>query len=478
MREDAADNVNLSRRAFLRSAAATIGSVALTSILGSKGVLAGDDKPEHWSGVIKPLHHPARCKRVIHLYMAGGPSQLETFDYKPKLAALNGQPMPESFTRGQPVAQLQGKPLTCLQPLYPFQKYGKSQQEICTLFPQIGAIADELCIIRSMKTEQINHDPAHTFMNTGTSISGRPSMGSWVLYGLGSESENLPGFVVLTSSGRGGQMQPIASRLWHSGFLPGQFQGVQFKSGADPVCYLGSPGGVTPQQQRQLIDAIQSLDRQHNQEVEDPEISTRINQYEMAFKMQSSVPDLMDCSNEPKEVLDLYGATGADGSFASNCLVARRLAERGVRFIQVYHRDWDHHQSIKRDIKIKAEEVDRASAALILDLKRRGMLDDTLVVWGGEFGRSPMAQDVDGRDHHIRGFSIFMAGGGIKPGITLGETDELGYNAIQDPVHVHDFHATLLHLLGIDHKRLTYKYQGRDFRLTDVEGNVVNKILA
>ncbi len=328
-----------------------------------------------------------------------------------------------------------------------------------------------------MKTDAINHDPAHTFMNTGTLISGRPSMGSWVLYGLGSDSEDLPGFVVLTSLGRGGQAQPISARQWHSGFLPSRFQGVEFRSKGDAVLYLSNPKGVTRARQRDVIDAIHALNRLHQETVDDPEIATRIAQYEVAFKMQASVPGLLDLSNEPKHVLEMYGTQGADGSFAANCLLARRLAERGVRFIQLYHRDWDMHGALKRDMAIVSKEVDQGSAALVKDLKQRGMLRDTLVVWGGEFGRTPMAQG-DGRDHHIMGFSMWLAGGGIRGGTTWGETDELGYNAVRDVVHVHDLHATLLHLLGIDHERLTYHYQGRDFRLTDVAGTVVQGILA
>jgi hypothetical protein len=429
------------------------------------------------TGTVNPLHYPPRARRIIYLYMAGGPSHLETLDFKPKLAAMHGQPMPESLTKGQPIAQLQGKELKCFAPQHPFRKYGQSEQEICEIFPHVGAVADDICIIRSMKTEAINHDPAHTFMNTGTTISGRPAMGSWVLYGLGSESENLPGFVVLVSTGKAGQQQPISARQWHSGFLPSRFQGVQFRSTGDPVLYVGNPIGVNLQQQRDVVDAVQALNRLQNNIVDDPEITTRIAQYEMAFRMQTSVPELMDISDEPQEVLDLYGTKGGDGSFAANCLLARRLAERGVRFIQLYHRDWDHHGGIKKDVQITAAEVDQGAAALLRDLKRRGMLDETLVIWGGEFGRTPMAQG-NGRDHHIKGFSLWMAGGGIKGGITHGNTDELGYNAVEDVVHVHDLHATILYLLGIEHKKLTYKFQGRDFRLTDVHGNVVHQLLA
>jgi hypothetical protein len=459
-----------------------MGMLALASLL-KPGLLHAADtetgKPvlDRWRGVVNPLHFPARAKRVIYLYMAGGPSHLESFDYKPKLAQMHGQGMPETFTKGQPIAQLQGQKLNCFAPQHPFKKFGKNGQEICEIFPQIGAVADEICIIRSMRTEAINHDPAHTFMNTGTTISGRPAMGSWLLYGLGSESENLPGFVVLISTGKAGQQQPISARQWHSGLLPSRFQGVEFRSKGDPVLYVNSPKGVSPERQRDVVDTVQTLNRLENSIVEDAEIATRIAQYEMAFRMQTSVPELMDISNEPKEVLDLYGTKGGDGSFAANCLLARRLAERGVRFIQLYHRDWDHHSGIKRDVQVTAAEVDQGAAALLQDLKRRGMLDETLVIWGGEFGRTPMAQG-NGRDHHIKGFSIWLAGGGIKGGITHGNTDELGYNAVEDVVHVHDLHATMLYLLGIDHKKLTYKFQGRDFRLTDVHGNLIQKILA
>jgi len=465
----------LQRRTFLGQSARGLGSLALTSLFHPSLLRAAESNAGR--GVIDPPHLAPRARRVIFLSMAGGPSHLETLDPKPKLAAMHGQPMPGSYTAGMPIAQLQGQALKCYAPQHPFRRFGKSGQELCELFPEIGGVSDEICIVRSLVTEAINHDPAHTFMNTGTTISGRPSMGSWITYGLGSDCADLPGFVVLTSNGRGGQNQPIASRQWHSGFLPSKFQGVQLRGKGDPVLYLGRPDGVGPEQQREVVDAVQALNRVRDDSVDDPEIATRISQYEMAFKMQASVPGLMDIADEPKEVLDLYGTKGADGSFAANCLLARRLAERGVRFIQLYHRDWDHHGNLKNDIKLKAEEVDRASAALIIDLKRRGMLDETLVIWGGEFGRTPMAQG-SGRDHHIKGFSMWLAGGGIKGGISHGSTDELGYAAVEDVVPVHDLHATMLHLLGVDHKRLTYKFQGRDFRLTDVHGNVVRTILA
>jgi hypothetical protein len=422
-------------------------------------------------------HHTPRAKRVIFLYMSGGPSQFETFDPKPELARRDGQPMPDSLTRGQPLAQLQGKELRILGPRYPFLRFGKSGQQMTTLLPHLASVADDLCIIRSMQSDQINHDPAHTFMNTGSAIPGRPSMGSWVLYGLGKETRDLPGYVVLLSAGEGLMMQPIAARLWHSGFLPGDLQGVQFNARNDPVYYLKNPPGVTRADQEDLIGTIGRLNRAFAQRTPDPEITTRIHQYELAARMQLSVPELLDFRDEPQSILDLYGTHPRERTFAANCLLARRLAERGVRFIQLYHRDWDHHTNV-HDIEQKCREVDRASAALVKDLKQRGLLDDTLVIWGGEFGRTPMAQDKTGRDHHIRGFSIWMAGGGIKPGITYGATDELGYHAVENPVHVHDFHATLLHLLGLDHLRLTVPHQGRDMRLTDVAGRIVGDLIA
>ena len=410
--------------------------------------------------------------------MAGGPSHLETFDPKPKLAEQNGQPMPESITKGQQIAQLQGQPLKCFAPQANFRKFGGSGTEISERFPQIGGALDEICLIRSMKTEAINHDPAHCFMNTGTTISGRPSMGAWVTYGLGSEAEDLPGFVVLTSHGQGGQNQPIAARQWSAGFLPSRYQGVNLRGKGDPVLYLSNPSGINAERQHDVIDAVNRLNARYDARVDDPEIATRIAQYEMAFKMQASVPELMDSAGEPQHILDLYGCKPGDGSFAANCLLARRLAERGVRFIQLYHKDWDHHGGVKEGVELKAAEVDQASAALIRDLAQRGMLSETLVVWGGEFGRTPMSQGGSGRDHHIAGFTMWAAGGGIKGGVVHGATDDFGYHAVEDIVEVHDLHATILHLLGIEHSRLSYRFQGRDFRLTDVRGHVVKAILA
>lgn len=470
----------LTRRAFLGRASRGIGALALAGLIDPAIVhaAASSTGADKWAGVINPLDYPQKARRIIYLCMAGGPSHLETFDPKPKLAEMHGQPMPESITKGKQIAQLQGQPLKCFAPQYPFKKFGNCGAEICELFPHIGSVADDITIIRSMTTEAINHDPAHCFMNTGTTISGRPAMGAWITYGLGSEAHDLPGFVVLTSNGKGGQNQPIAARQWHSGFLPSRFQGVHLRGKGDPVLYLSNPAGVSRDVQQDVVQAINAINRKTNELVDDPEIATRITQYEMAFMMQASVPELMDVKGEPKQIFDLYGCQPGDGSFASNCLLARRLAERGVRFIQLYHKDWDHHGNIKNDIALKAQEVDRASAALIEDLKQRGMLDDTLVIWGGEFGRTPMSQGGSGRDHHIAGFSIWMAGAGVKGGLTYGATDEFGYSAVQDVVEVHDMHATMLHLLGIDHKKLIYRFQGRDFRLTDVKGEVVRKILA
>ena len=465
----------LTRRSFLGGGVTGLGAIAARQLLGGRGA---QGEPGRYDGVVSPRHHAPRVKRVIHLYMAGGPSHLETLDHKPKLRELHGQPMPESFTKGQPIAQLQGQRLMCLGPQHPFARFGESGQEICARFPHIGSVADELAIIRSMKTDQINHDPAHTLFNTGSTQPGRPSMGSWVTYGLGSECDDLPGFVVLTSVGKGGQAQPIAARQWSAGSLPSRFQGVEFRSKGDPVLYVQNPAGVSRSQQRDAVDAIAALNRLRDQDAHDPEIATRIAQFEMAFRMQASVPELADLGTEPQEVLDLYGVQGQDGSFASNCLLARRLAERGVRFVQVYHRAWDHHGGVKRAIDITADEVDKATAALITDLKRRGMLDDTLVLWGGEFGRTPMGQG-NGRDHHIRGFSYFMAGGGVKGGVSHGATDELGYHAVEDVVHVRDLHATILHLLGIDHDRLSVPFQGLDVQLTGVEpARPIRQILA
>jgi len=472
---------SINRRTFLGRAAYGIGGIALGALLDPKligSARAAAANNEGWKGIVSPPHFPVRAKRVIHLCMAGGPSHLETFDFKPELKRIDGKPFPESFTKGQQLAQLQNTELKARGPFTEFKKHGQSEQEISDLFPHIAGIADEICIVRSLHTEQINHDPAHAFMNTGTTIKGRPSMGSWLLYGIGAETEDLPGFVVLTSAGKTGQ-QPVSARQWSNGFLPSRFQGVQFQSKGAPVHYVGNPEGVCQSTQRQVVEEINRLNGILAEERIDPEIQTRITQYEMAFRMQTSVPELTDFKKEPKEMLEMYGVKQpGDGSFASNCLLARRLAERGVRFIQLYHRAWDHHGDIEGGMKSAAQDVDQASAALVRDLKQRGLLDDTLIIWGGEFGRTPMGQG-SGRDHHINAFSIWLAGGGVKGGLSWGQTDELGYRYIEDgqQMHVHDLHATMLYLCGIDHKRLTYRYQGRDFRLTDVSGEVAKGII-
>ncbi|MEX0586302.1 MAG: DUF1501 domain-containing protein [Pirellulales bacterium] len=471
----------IARRSFLYNSGLSLGSMALGSLL-PRPLLAAEQKSAAagaWRGVLDPPHFTPKAKRIIWLYMAGGMSHLDTFDYKPKLAEMHGKPMPESVTKGQQIAQLQGAKLNCFAPQHPFKQYGQSGQSISTIWPELaGRCADDLCIVRSLWTEAINHDPAHTFMNTGSMIAGRPAMGSWLTYGLGTETDELPGFVVMVSTGGYGQKQPIAARQWHSGFLPGRFQGVEFRGTGDPVLYVANPKGVTEGRQRDVVEAARALNEIGAAAGDDPEIATRISQYELAFRMQRSIPKLMDLRDEPQRVLDLYGAKPGDGSFASNCLLARRMAERGVRFIQLYHRDWDHHGGVKAHVAGSAGEVDRGAAALITDLKERGMLKDTILVFGSEFGRTPMAQG-DGRDHHLAGFTMWLAGGGIKPGMSYGATDELGYHAVENRVSVHDLHATLLHLLGIDHARFTYKFQGLSMRLTGVEpSRVVKEILA
>ena len=473
---------SIHRRTFLHRGAYGLGGIALASLLdpAARAAATTAAPDTRWHGIVTPPHFPPRAKRIIHLCMAGGPSHLESLDPKPKLKELNGQPFPDSFTKGQQLAQLQNTVLKARGSFVDFKKYGQSGAEISDLFPHIGAIADDLCIIRSMHTEQINHDPAHAFMNTGSIVKGRPSMGSWLLYGLGAETENLPGFIVLTSTSKTGGAQPISARQWSAGFLPSKFQGILFQSKGEAVHYVGNPEGVCQSTQRQVVEEINRLNGVLATERVDPEIQTRIAQYEMAFRMQSSVPDLTDFSKESKETLDLYGVKQpGDGSFASNCLLARRLAERGVRFIQLYHRAWDHHGDIEKNMPVAAKDTDQASAALVNDLKQRGLLEDTLIIWGGEFGRTPMGQG-SGRDHHINAFSVWLAGGGIKPGLTWGSTDELGYRFLEDgqEMHVHDLHATMLALCGIDHKRLVFRYQGRDFRLTDVSGNIVKGIMA
>jgi hypothetical protein len=463
------------RRTFLQRTSAGLGTAALASLVGP-ALSGAADAPTALP------HFAPKAKRVIYLFMSGGPSHIDLFDPKPKLAELHGQEMPASVRGMQRVTLMtrnQGQFLVVASQ-FKFQKHGKSGQELAELLPNIGKIADDITILRSMHTEPINHDPAVNFIQTGSGVAGRPTIGSWVSYGLGSENKNLPEFIVLLS-GTGGQ--PVVPRYWSNGFLPSRYQGVQFRSQGDPVLYLSNPPGIDAENRQSLIEGVNELNRLKYDSLADPEIQTRINSFELAARMQTSVPELMDISTESKTVLDRYGAQPGQASFANNCLLARRLAERGVRFIQLYHRDWDHHVDLPNRMRTQCSQTDQASAALVQDLKERGMLDDTLVVWGGEFGRTTFNQGaikrgVYGRDHHPRCYSIWLAGGGIKRGVTIGKTDDFGYNLVEGGVHVHDLQATILHLLGIDHQRLTYRFQGRDFRLTDIAGNVVKQIIA
>ncbi len=472
----------LNRRQFLSRFGMGLGSVALGTLLNPARGFAETAAPNH--GILNAPHFAPKAKRVIYLFMAGGPSQLETFDYKPLLNERNGQELPDSVRNGQRLTGMSGNQssLPMAGSIFKFQQHGKSGAWVSELLPHTAKVVDDLCIVRSMFTEAINHDPAFTFLQTGSQLSGRPSIGSWLSYGLGSDNENLPSFVVLITPGK--VDQPLSSRLWGSGFLPSRYQGVQFRSGKEPVLYLNNPEGINRESRRLQLDRLRDLHEIAQENLADPEINTRISQYEMAFRMQTSVPDVMDISSEPDRIFEMYGADSRKpGTFAANCLQARRLAERGVKFIQLYHQGWDHHGNVPKGMRTQCQETDQPAAALIADLKQRGMLEDTLVVWGGEFGRTNYSQGkltpTDyGRDHHPRCFSIWMAGGGVKAGTVFGATDEFGYNIAQDGVHVHDFHATLLHLLGIDHERLTHKFQGRYFRLTDVHGKVVKGILA
>ena len=470
----------LTRRTFLTRSTTGLGALALGALLRQD--LFGADAPTAHSlkpgGALKSLHFAPKARRVIYLFQSGAPSHLDLFDPKSKLTEMTGAELPPSVRMGQRITGMTAgqSALLCVGPAYPFKRYGKSGVELSELLPGIGGIVDDIAIVRSMFTEPINHDPAVTFFGTGNQQPGRPTMGSWLSYGLGNENDNLPAFVVLTSGGGG---QPLQTRYWGNGFLPGNYQGVQFRGAGDPVLYLSNPKGVDQQIQRDSLDTIKRLNQKHLDVVGDPEIATRINSFEMAYRMQSSAPELVDISREPKHILDMYGAEPGKSSFANSCLLARRLVERGVRFVEIFHEAWDQHGNLTKDIKKNCEVTDKPCAALIKDLKQRGMLDDTLVVWGGEFGRTPMVQGGnDGRDHHPNCFTMWLAGGGVKRGITIGESDEFGFNATADKVHVHDLHATLLHLLGFDHTKLTFRSQGRDFRLTDVHGIVQKKLLA
>lgn len=459
----------LARRWFLRDCGVGLGSLALTNLMAPVASAAADPLSP------KSPHHAAKAKNVIYLFMAGGPSHLELFDNKPRLAEFDGTLPPARLLDGYRAAFINPNS-KLLGPKFKFARHGESGAEISELLPYTAEIADDIAIVKSMSTDVFNHAPAQIMMNTGSPQFGRPSMGAWLLYGLGSESQNLPGFVVFSSGAKG---PSGGNSNWGAGFLPTVYQGVQFRSGGDPVLYLSNPEGVDTQLQRDSLDTIGRLNRMRLDAVGDPEIATRVNSFEMAFRMQSSAPELMDINQEPKHVLDMYGAEPGKPSFANNCLLARRLVERGVRFVQLFHEAWDQHGGLVSGLTENCKATDQACAALVKDLKQRGLLDDTLIVWGGEFGRTPMVQGgSDGRDHHPNAFTMWLAGGGIKPGMTLGESDELGFNVVEDRVHVHDLHATLLHLLGFDHTKLTYHFQGRDYRLTDVHGQVVHKLLA
>ena len=469
---------HLTRRWFFKQCGVGLGSVALHTLLGNK-VLGGDLSNTTFASTypLAPKRAPMvpKARRVIYLFMAGAPSHLELFDNKPELVKWDGKLPPAELLQGYRAAFINPN-ATLLGPKFKFSRHGQSGAEMSEVLPHLGTVADDLAIVKSMHTDAFNHAPAQIMMNTGSQQFGRPSFGAWTTYGLGSESSELPAYVVFSTGSKG---TSGGASNWGAGFLPSLYNGVLFRSGSDPVLYLSNPKGVDRVMQRDTIDAIQALNRERLGVVGDPEIASRINSYEMAYRMQSSAPDLMDLSKESKQTLELYGATPGKTDFAGACLLARRLVERGTRFVQIFHEAWDQHGDLTNGIKSNCKNTDQACAALIKDLKARGLLEDTLVIWGGEFGRTPMVQGGnDGRDHHPNCFSMWLAGGGVKRGITLGESDEFGFNASVDKVHVHDLHATLLHLLGFDHTKLTYRFQGRDFRLTDVRGELVNKLLA
>jgi hypothetical protein len=472
-----ADPRQVSRRWFLEQCGVGLGSIALGQLLQAEGYAAS---PTTSTGV-NPLapkapHHAPKAKRVLFLFMAGAPSHLELFDFKPHLAKFDGTLPPPELLKGYRAAFINPSS-KLLGPKFKFARHGQSGTELSELLPHMAGVVDDIAIVKGMVTDAFNHAPGQIMMSTGSQIFGRPSVGSWVGYGLGSESQDLPGFVVFSTGKKG---PSGGNSNWGNGFLPTVYQGVQFRTSGDPVLYLSNPRGVDLDLQRDSLDTVNKLNQLRFSEVGDPEIATRINSYEMAFRMQLSAPDVMDIGHEPQHILDLYGAVPGKPSFANTCLLARRLLERGVRFVQIFHESWDQHDNLTHDIEENCKVTDQACAALIKDLKQRGLLEDTLVVWGGEFGRTPMVQGggTDGRDHHPNAFSIWMAGGGVKPGVTYGETDELGFQVVKEKVHVHDLHATLLHLLGFDHTKLTYRFQGRDFRLTDVSGEVVKGLLA
>ncbi len=485
------NRMELTRRQFFGLSSKGIGIAALASMLARDGysfVPGGVQDHDPKTGGLAGLpHYAPKIKRIIFLHQSGGPSQFETFDYKPALEKLHATELPDSIRKGQRITGMTSgqSAFPCAKSIFKFSQHGQSGAWISELLPHTAKLADELVIMRSIYTDAINHDPAITFIQTGFQQPGRPSLGSWVSYGLGSDNQNLPAFVVLLSQAHAlNTDQPLFSRLWSSGFLPSSYQGVRFRAGSNPVLYLHDPPGIDTTSRRQMLDVVGKLNRIRHDAYGDPEIETRISQYEMAYRMQTSVPDLMDLTKEPESTFEMYGPESRKpGTYAANCLLARRLAERGVRFIQLYHRGWDQHNDLPRDLALQCQGTDQPTAALITDLKQRGLLDDTLVIWGGEFGRTVYCQGKlteanYGRDHHPRNFVMWLAGGGLKKGMVLGETDDYSYNIVSDPVSVYDLQATILHLLGIDHKRLTYKFQGRYFRLTDVHGELIEKILA
>lgn len=485
-------HAKIDRRNFLTKTSLGLGSLALGSLIGCNKVekrgstLSPLSDADIQQQILDALPHIApKAKRVVYLFMSGGPSQFETFDYKPKLIEMMGQDLPESVRGGQRLTGMSANQssLPIAPSIFGFKQHGQSQTWVSDLLPYTAQVVDELCIVKSAFTEHINHDPAITFFQTGHQLPGRPSIGSWLSYGLGSDNQNLPSFIVLVSK-NASKDQPLYARLWGNGFLPTEHQGVQFRSGNDPVLYLNNPDGYDGHDRKEMLDYLSKLNQLQNQHINDPEIDARIAQYEMAFRMQTSVPEVMDTSDESEATFDLYGPDSRDtGTYAANCLLARKLLEKDVRFIQLYHQGWDQHGGLPKGITNQCKKTDQATGAFILDLKQRGLLDDTLVVWGGEFGRTVYSQGVltkdnYGRDHHPRCFSMWMAGAGVKQGFSYGETDDFSYNITQNPVHVHDFHATLMHLMGIDHERMTYKFQGRRYRLTDVHGKVIKDILA
>lgn len=474
------------RRAFLQSSTTGLGMLGLTSLLNPSAFATDTPAvdataPPSVRGALGRLHMAPKAKRIIYLFMSGGPSQLDLFDPKPTLVEMTGKDLPDSVRKGQRITTMTSgqKNLFCVGSPFKFEKHGQVGMDISELLPNVAKIADDCTFLRSLHTDPINHDPAVTFFATGNQQPGRPTMGAWLAYGLGSESEDLPAFVVLTSGGGG---QTLQTRYWGSGFLPAQYGGVQFRNAGDPVLFVSNPPGVSGQSRRELLDATNDLNRMALDSIGDPAIAAQIENYELAFRMQTSVPELTDLSQETAETLALYGATPGQPSFANNCLLARRMVERGVRFIQLCHRDWDHHGGLPSGLPTKCKEVDQGAAALVQDLKQRGLLDDTIVIWGGEFGRTAYSQgeikpESFGRDHHPRCFTVWMSGGGLKRGYIHGETDDFGYNITRDGVHVHDLHATLLHQLGVDHKKLTFRHEGRDYRLTDIAGNVIDGLL-